>query len=259
MMPNDRCDGAALVTGGGRGIGRAVSQALSRRGHFVFINYVEDEAAARDTLASIVAEGGTGEIVRGNVADSAQVAHMFEAIERHARPLEVLVNNAGVTDDALFLEVSEERLERLWATNLRGVLACTQRALPAMISRRYGRIVNVSSVLAAQPNRGVAAYAATKGALEAMTRAVAVEVAPRNVTVNAVAPGFIRTSMTAEYDREKGKTPFTFNAARRAGTPEEVAAAVAFLTARAASFITGQILAVNGGTAPLSFAGQLYS
>ena len=239
----------ALVTGASRGIGRATAVALAASGHHVLINYVADEASARATCEMIASAGGSAQLLPFDVADPEQMARAFTQIT-HAEygRLEILVNNAGVTSDALFIDAEPSELARSWEVNLRGAFLCAQHALPLMIEHRYGRIVNVSSIMAQRPNRGVACYAATKGGLDALTRALAVEVGQLGITVNAVAPGFVQTDMTADYGFERSsKRSFHLNAIRRPGTPEEVAAVIQFLASRAASFVNGHVLVVDGG------------
>jgi 3-oxoacyl-[acyl-carrier protein] reductase len=239
----------ALVTGASRGIGRATALALAAAGHHVLINYVSDAARANDTLDTIRDAGGSSSLLQFDVSDADQVTRAFAELERGTLgPLGVLVNNAGVSTDALFVAVTPSALARSWAINLHGAVNCMQRALPLMMEQRYGRIVNVSSIMSSRPNKGVAAYAIAKGGLEALTRSTAVEVATRGITVNAVAPGFIQTDMTANYDFAAApKKPAPFNAVGRAGTPEEIAAVIRFLASREASFVNGQVIIADGG------------
>jgi 3-oxoacyl-[acyl-carrier protein] reductase len=237
----------AVVTGASRGIGRAVAVALAAGGASVVVTYREQEAAAEETAARIAAAGGRAETACFDVgdADAVRVA-MQNVVDRHGR-MDILVNNAGLTVDTLVLRLKEEDWERVLRTNLTGAFHCTKAALRAMVRARYGRIVNLTSVVAEMGNAGQAAYAAAKAGLVGFTKSLAREVASRGVTVNAVAPGFVETDMTATLSAEQKAFYTNVIPAGRIATPDEVAAAVAFLASPAAGYITGHVLHVNGG------------
>jgi 3-oxoacyl-[acyl-carrier protein] reductase len=237
----------ALVTGASRGIGAAIAAALARAGHPVVLNYRSNDDAARAVLRAIEAEGGEGELMRFDVADAREAT---EAVERlaadEARPIGVLVNNAGVASDAPFPALEREAWERVTRTTLDGFYNVTRPLVMPMVRRRWGRIVNVSSVSGVMGNRGQVNYAAAKAGLIGATRALAQEVAHRGVTVNAVAPGLVDTDMIkgAPVEEILKHVPM-----RRLGKPEEVAALVAFLASDAAAYVTGQVVGINGGLA----------
>ncbi|KPK12917.1 MAG: hypothetical protein AMJ62_15705 [Myxococcales bacterium SG8_38] len=237
----------AVVTGGSRGIGRATSIALAEAGAFVLVNYRSNEEAAKETLRLIEGAGGQGELLPFDVADPGAVDRAIQgAVERHGR-IDILVNNAGISIDQLLLRVSSKDLEMTWATNVGGAVYCAKACIRPMMRNKWGRIVNVSSVVAESGNPGQVAYSASKAALLGITRTLAREYASRGITVNAVAPGFIETDMTFDLSEAAKQKIIDQTPLGRIGRPEEVAAAVVFLASEEASYITGQVVRVNGG------------
>lgn len=238
--------GCALVTGASRGIGAACARALAADGWAVGVGYRSGRADAERVVGEIEAAGGRALALGGDVAAPSAAEELIGALEESfQRPLLALVNNAGVTRDDLAPSLDDERWSEVIDTDLSAAFRFTRRALKGMLRARAGRIINISSVVALRANPGQSNYAAAKAGLIAMTRTVAVEVARRGITVNAVAPGWIETDMTAGVSSELlGAVP-----ARRAGLPQEVAAAVRFLASDEASYITGAVLSVDGGLA----------
>jgi 3-oxoacyl-[acyl-carrier protein] reductase len=237
-------DGCALVTGASRGIGAAVAGVLADEGWAVGVNFSADEGGAAETVRAIEAGGGRARALRADVTDPGAADALFEELEGAFGPVLVLVNNAGIRADGLSLTLPDDDWGRVVDTNLSAAFRLTRRAVGKMVRARYGRIVNVASVVGPRANAGQANYAAAKAGLIGLTKTVAVEVARRGVTVNAVAPGLIDTALTADLH---GNGLLDAVPARRAGTPGEVAAAVRFLASDGAAYVTGTTLFVDGG------------
>jgi 3-oxoacyl-[acyl-carrier protein] reductase len=237
----------ALVTGGSRGIGRAVCEALGARGAHVVVGYGRGEEPARAVADGIALAGGSAEILGFDVADmKASEAAVAAAAKKHGR-LDILVASAGISIDGLLLRLKEEDIDRLFAVNVKGAIACARAATRSMMRARRGRIVLLSSVVGEMGNVGQTAYAATKAALLGVTRSLAREYASRNITVNAITPGFIETDMTAALGEEMRAELLRAIPLGRIGAAQDVAAGVVFLCSDEAGYITGQTLRINGG------------
>jgi 3-oxoacyl-[acyl-carrier protein] reductase len=234
----------ALVTGASKGIGAAIARALGADGWAVGVNYRSDEDGANATVKAIEDAGGRAKAIHADVSDGDAKALLKQVEEELGGPVLALVNNAGVARDNIALQLTDEDWDVVIGTNLSPAFRLTRDALRGMIKARYGRVVNIASVVGPRANAGQSNYAAAKAGLIGMTKTIAAEVARRGVTVNAVAPGFIDTGMTAELDREGIAKQIP---ARRQGTPEEVAAAVRFLASDDAGYVTGTTLYVDGG------------
>jgi 3-oxoacyl-[acyl-carrier protein] reductase len=237
----------AVVTGGGRGIGRAVALRLANEGANVAISYRSNDAAAEQVAEEVREAGVRCEIFKGDVANPDEVAALFEGVGEALGNVEILVNNAGLTRDNLMMRMKEEEFDDVLRTNLKGTYLCTRAALRPMIRARWGRIVNVSSVVGLVGNAGQANYAASKAGIIGFTKSVAREVAQRGITANVVAPGYVETELTRSLsdevkDQIKGQVP-----AGRFADAEEVAEVVSFLAGEDAGYVTGQTIAVDGG------------
>jgi 3-oxoacyl-[acyl-carrier protein] reductase len=236
-------DGCALVTGGARGIGAASASALAADGWPVAVNYRSDAESAEAVAQAIRDAGGRAEALQADVRSADALGALFSEVEERIGPVLVLVNNAGVRADGLAPQLGDDEWERVLDTNLSAAFRATRRALKPMIRARFGRVVNIASVVGPRANAGQANYAASKAGLIGFTKTVAVEVARRGVTVNAVAPGFVETQLTDGV----GNGFLEAIPARRAGTPREIASCVRFLASGDASYVTGTTLTVDGG------------
>ncbi len=237
----------AVVTGGSRGIGRAICLELARRGANVVFSYAGNTAAAAKTLEELKALGVEARAVQGNVADPAAAKTLIDTAVKELGGIHILVNNAGITRDGLAMAMKEEDFDAVIETNLKGAFLCMKAAIRPMMKARYGRIVNLSSVVALRGNPGQVNYCASKAGLIGMTKSLAKEMGARGITVNAVAPGYISTDMTAALPDAARDAMLSTIPVGRAGSPEDVAAAVAFLASEEAGYITGQVLSVDGG------------
>lgn len=236
----------ALVTGASRGIGRAIAMKLASEGVFV-VATATSEQGATETLASIVSQGGGGKAVKLDVCSASEVESLIKSIVADHGRLDILVNNAGITRDGLLMRMKEEDWDAVVDTNLKGAFLCTREASKVMTKARYGRIVNISSVVGEMGNPGQVNYCASKAGMFGMTMSAARELARRNITVNAVAPGFIETDMTAELSEKVRESLVQQIPLERLGSSDDIANAVYYLVSPLASYVTGQVLSVNGG------------
>ena len=237
----------ALITGSSRGLGRATALELARRGHAVAVHYVRGEDAAREVVTEASRFGVQAAAFGANVAEPDATKGLLEQVEAELGPVDVLINNAGITRDTLAMRMKDEDWDAVIDTNLSGAFRLARGVLRGMLKRRFGRIINVSSVVGLMGNAGQANYVASKAGLIGLTKALAREVSARGVTVNAVAPGFIESDMTAGLDETLREAYLQQIPAGRFGDPEDIAHAIAFLASDEAGYITGQTLSVDGG------------
>jgi 3-oxoacyl-[acyl-carrier protein] reductase len=244
----------SLVTGASRGIGKAIALKLASFGSKVAVNYVAIEASnkadADDLVQSIMRLGGEAMSVEADVRDSEAVKVMVEQVTDKWSKLDILVNNAGINRDTLLLRMSDDAWDDVINTNLRGAYLCTKFALRSMMRQEWGRIISISSVAGIVGNTGQSNYAASKGGLIAFTKSIAREMASRNITVNAVAPGFIVTEMTDKLPADRKEAMLALIPLQRFGQPEDIAEMVAFLASERAGYITGQVITIDGGAFP---------
>ena len=237
----------ALVTGASRGIGRAAALELAKAGAKVAVNFAGNRTAAEEVVSMIEAAGGQAMLVQADVGNAADVDAMVKAVVERFGRIDILVNNAGITRDNLIMRMKEEDWDAVIHTNLKGIFNCTKAVSKLMMKQRYGRIINMASVVGVMGNAGQANYAAAKAGVIGFTKSMAKELASRNITVNAVAPGYISTDMTANLPEQARLELQSQIPLQRLGNPEDVAAAVLFLVSPGADYITGQTIHVDGG------------
>ena len=237
----------ALVTGASRGIGKAIAIRMGAEGHRVAVNYNSHADDAAEVVDCIKSAGGEAFMVGADVSDSVQVKEMVAEVRERYGTIEILINNAGIISDSLVVRMKDEDFNRVIDVNLRGVYYCSRNVVNDMVKRRWGRIVNISSVVGSHGNAGQANYAASKAAVSGFTKSLAKELALRNITVNIVAPGYINTATSNVLSERMKEKLREFIPTRRFGEPDDIAPMVVFLTTKEASYITGQVINVDGG------------
>jgi 3-oxoacyl-[acyl-carrier protein] reductase len=252
MPPNNGLsldDRVAIVTGASRGIGRAIALELAQRGASVLVNYNSSAQAAQEVVAQIQSQGGKAQAFQADVSDFKQAQDLVKAAITAYDGLDILVNNAGITRDTLIMMMSEEDWDRVIDINLKSTFNCSKAAVRHMMRKRYGRIINITSVAGEMGNPGQTNYSASKAGQIGFTKALAREVAARNITVNAIAAGYIDTDIWADVPEEARQTALSIIPLGRKGLPQEIAYGVAFLASDQAAYITGQVLGIDGGMA----------
>nr|WP_246579305.1 3-oxoacyl-[acyl-carrier-protein] reductase [Alkaliphilus flagellatus] len=239
----------ALVTGGSRGIGRSIALALANQGANVIINYTSNEESAAKVVEEIESFNVKALAVKANVSNAEEINDMMDKIEEMFDGIDILVNNAGITRDNLFIRMKEEDWDQVMDINLKGVFLCTKAVVRKMIKQKYGKIINLSSVVGVVGNPGQANYCASKAGVIGFTKSLAKEIAGKNITVNAIAPGFIETDMTKVLPENVKESMLEIIPMKKYGKPEDIANLVLFLSSDNASYITGQVIHVDGGMA----------
>jgi 3-oxoacyl-[acyl-carrier protein] reductase len=240
-------DKVALVTGASRGLGKAIALELAAEGARVTVNYMKSASQAEEVVKEIISRGGTAAAVQADITSLPEVEKMIDGLYEQCGRIDILVNNAGVTKDELLLSMTPEDWELVIKTNLGGLFNCTKAVAKYMMVQKSGRIINISSVAGERGGRGQSNYAASKGGINAFTRSVAMELAPKKITVNAVAPGVVETEMSSTVIRRAKDIILDSVALKRLGQPEEIAKVVAFLASDDSSYITGEVIRVDGG------------
>lgn len=240
-------DKIALVTGASRGIGRAVAKKLAEHGAYVYVNYLGSEAAAQETVAEIIQNGGRAETLQCNVADFAACGEMIAAVIKKSGRLDILVNNAGITKDGLLMKMSEEDYDQVMDINLKGTFHTIRHASRYLLKQRSGKIINMTSVSGILGNAGQSNYSASKAGVIGLTKSAARELASRGICVNAVAPGYVTTDMTSVLSDQVKAQMLSQIPLGRAASPEEIANVVLFLASEQSAYMTGQVLSVDGG------------
>ena len=239
----------ALITGASRGIGAAIALELAKAGHSVSVNYNSHSDDAERVVKDLLNIGVEAKAVKGNVSDKKSVQEMIKNATDSLGPVDILVNNAGIISDNLIMRMKDEEFDKVIDTNLKGTYYCTKECIPSMVKQRWGRVINITSVVGIRGNIGQTNYSASKAAIHGFTYSLAKEVATRGVTVNAIAPGYIETSMTALPEQHEHWYPVwnSMTPMNRMGKPEEIATAALFLCSPASSYVTGEVLVVDGG------------